>query len=53
MMETSEMSETKTEVADLLGTDFGGYEEDAPYDTIDAADAVVELLISLGWGPGD
>lgn len=47
--ETVEVSDAKTEVADLLGQDFGGYDDDAPFDTIDAADAIVERLLALGW----
>ena len=34
--ETPEVSDAKTEVADILGTDFGGYEDDAPFDNIEA-----------------
>lgn len=47
--ETPEVSDAKTEVADLLGTDFGGYEDDPAFDTIDAADAIVERLLAIGW----
>lgn len=47
--ETSEVSEAKTEVADILGQDFGGYEDDAPFDNIEAADAIVERLLEMGW----
>ena len=47
--ETKEVSDAKTVVADLLGTDFGGYGDDAPFDTIEAADAIVERLLTLGW----
>ena len=47
--EPAEVSEAKTEVADMLGMYFGGYEDDATFDNIEAADAIVELLLEMGW----
>lgn len=47
--ETEAVSDAKEEVTDLLGQDFGGYADDSPYEPLDAADAIVERLLELGW----
>ncbi len=50
-MDTEDTSDAKTEVAEVLGHDFGGYDEPPAIDGIDAAEAIVERLIALGWRP--
>lgn len=49
--EVAEVSDAKTEVADLLGTDYGGYDDPPRVDSIEAADRIVERLIATGWRP--
>ena len=46
--ETSEAA--KTLVADILGTDFGGY-ADGDLDTLAAADQIINQLVAAGWRP--
>ena len=46
--ETSEAA--KTLVADILGTDFGGY-ADGDLDTLAAADQIINRLVAAGWHP--
>ena len=46
--ETSEAA--KTLVADILGTDFGGY-ADGDLDTLAAADRIINRLVAAGWRP--
>ena len=40
----------KTLVADILGTDFGGY-ADGDLDTLVAADRIINRLVAAGWRP--
>ncbi|KMM44849.1 hypothetical protein CWIS_13525 [Cellulomonas sp. A375-1] len=49
--ETAEVSDAKTEVADLLGQDFGGCDEPPTLGTLAAADRIIERLIETGWRP--
>ena len=46
--ETSEAA--KTLVADILGTDFGGYAT-GDLDTLAAADQIINRLVAAGWRP--
>ena len=46
--ETSEAA--KTLVADILGTDFGGY-NNGDLDTLVAADQIINQLVAAGWRP--
>jgi len=46
--ETSEAA--KTLVADILGTDFGGYAT-GDLDTLVAADQIINQLVAAGWRP--
>ena len=46
--ETSEAA--KTLVADILGTDFGGY-DNGDLDTLVAADRIINRLVAAGWRP--
>ena len=46
--ETSEAA--KTLVADILGTDFGGY-ADGDLETLAAADRIINRLVAAGWHP--
>ena len=46
--ETSEAA--KTLVADILGTDFGGYAT-GDLDTLVAADRIINRLVAAGWRP--
>ena len=46
--ETSEAA--KTLVADILGTDFGGY-NNGDLDTLAAADQIINRLVAAGWRP--
>ena len=46
--ETSEAA--KTLVADILGTDFGGY-NNGDLDTLVAADQIINRLVAAGWRP--
>ena len=48
--ETSEVSAAKTLVADILGTDFGGY-DNGDLDTLVAADRIINRLVAAGWRP--
>lgn len=50
-LDTTETTDTKTEVADLLGTGFGGYDEPPTVDTLAAAEVILERLVALGWRP--
>ena len=46
--ETSEAA--KTLVGDILGTDFGGY-DNGDLDTLVAADRIINRLVAAGWRP--
>jgi hypothetical protein len=48
--ETSEVSAAKTLVGDILGTDFGGY-DNGDLDTLVAADRIINQLVAGGWRP--
>ena len=48
--ETSEVSAAKTLVGDILGTDFGGY-DNGDLDTLVAADRIINRLVAAGWRP--
>lgn len=48
--ETAEMSAAKTLVGDILGTDFGGY-NNGDLDTLVAADRIINRLVAAGWRP--
>ena len=48
--ETAEVSAAKTLVADILGTDFGGYAT-GDLDTLVAADQIINQLVAAGWRP--
>ena len=48
--ETSEVSAAKTLVGDILGTDFGGY-DNGDLDTLVAADQIINQLVAAGWRP--
>ena len=48
--ETAEVSAAKTLVADILGTDFGGY-DNGDLDTLVAADQIINQLVAAGWHP--
>ena len=48
--ETSEVSAAKTLVGDILGTDFGGY-NNGDLDTLVAADQIIKRLVAAGWRP--
>ena len=48
--ETAEVSAAKTLVGDILGTDFGGYDND-DVDTLVAADRIINRLVATGWRP--
>ncbi|MCR6647811.1 MAG: hypothetical protein NVV70_06585 [Cellulomonas sp.] len=49
--EVAAVSDAKTVVADLLGQDYGGYDDHPALDTIEAADRIVDRLIAAGWRP--
>ena len=48
--ETAEVSAAKTLVGDILGTDFGGY-DNGDLDTLVAADRIINRLVAAGWRP--
>ena len=48
--ETAEVSAAKTLVGDILGTDFGGY-DNGDLDTLAAADRIINRLVAAGWRP--
>ena len=48
--ETAEVSAAKTLVGDILGTDFGGY-NNGDLDTLVAADRIINRLVAAGWRP--
>ena len=48
--ETAEVSAAKTLVGDILGTDFGGY-DNGDLDTLVAADQIINRLVAAGWRP--
>ena len=48
--ETSEVSAAKTLVGDILGADFGGY-DNGDLDTLAAADQIINRLVAAGWRP--
>ncbi len=48
--ETAEVSAAKTLVGDILGTDFGGY-DNGDLDTLAAADQIINRLVAAGWRP--
>ena len=48
--ETAEVAAAKTLVGDILGTDFGGY-DNGDLDTLVAADRIINRLVAAGWRP--